>query len=154
LTIIKERIEIDRPPEEVFAVLTDTDRLPHWATVVDETRNCPKPLTEGCSFQQSIRLGGIVKVDIDCRVEKLETPKSVAYAADGPGGASARMTQRVSPSANGSVVEIEIDYELPGGVIGDIVDHLYVERRNEREAQHSLTNLKDMIEGLPGGGTP
>jgi hypothetical protein len=33
--------------------------------------------------------------------------------------------------------------------VGDTVHRwcLYVERRNEREAQHSLENLKDLIEG-------
>jgi carbon monoxide dehydrogenase subunit G len=147
MAVIERSVEIDKPPDEVFAVLTDTDKLPHWATVVEETRNCPKPMTDGCTFQQSIRIAGVLKLDVDCRVEHIEAPKSVTYVADGPGGARARMTQQVAPAGAGSRVEIEIDYDLPGGVLGDLIDRVYVERRNEREAEHSLANLKDLLEG-------
>ncbi len=59
------------------------------------------------------------------------------------------MRQVVVPTDGGSRVELVVDYELPGSFLGEILDRLYVERRNEREAQHSLENLKDLLEGTP-----
>ncbi|HEV2069487.1 MAG TPA: hypothetical protein VGR26_06815, partial [Acidimicrobiales bacterium] len=62
---------------------------------------------------------------------------------------SLTMRQVVVPTDVGSRVELVIDYELPGSFFGEVLDRLYVERRNEREAQHSLENLKDLLEGRP-----
>lgn len=59
------------------------------------------------------------------------------------------MKQTVAPTNGGSRVELELDYELPGAFLGDLVDRAYLERRNEREAEHSLHNLKDLLEGRP-----
>jgi hypothetical protein len=43
-------------------------------------------------------------------------------------------------------VDVELDYELPGGLVDELFDSAYAERRNERELQHSLHNLKELIE--------
>ena len=56
------------------------------------------------------------------------------------------MRQSVEATAAGSRLDLHVDYDLPGGVLGDVADRLYVERRNEREAEHSLQNLKDLVE--------
>lgn len=57
------------------------------------------------------------------------------------------MRQRVVPVGAGSRVELELDYVLPGGFLGEALDRAFVERRNEREAENSLQNLKDLCEG-------
>lgn len=72
MTRIERSIEINRPPEEVFNLMTDLHQHPQWSTTVAEAHDIP----------------------------------------DGP-------------FHNGSNVE----------------------HRNEREADHSLDNLKDMLEG-------
>jgi uncharacterized membrane protein len=56
------------------------------------------------------------------------------------------MKQTVVPTDSGCRVEVELDYELPGGLLGALADRAYLERRNEREAEDSLHNLKDMLE--------
>ncbi len=61
------------------------------------------------------------------------------------------MRQVVVPTSGGSSVQLVVDYELPGSFLGELLDRVYVERRNEREAQHSLENLKDLLEGRPLG---
>ncbi len=61
------------------------------------------------------------------------------------------MRQVVVPTDGGSRVELVVDYELPGSFLGELLDRVYVERRNQREAQHSLENLKDLLEGRPPG---
>jgi uncharacterized membrane protein len=143
---IERQIEIDRTPGEVFEVLTDLDRLPDWATMVLENHNTPeKPLRTGQTFGQTIRIAGR-NLTTEWEVSELEAGRRVAYRATGPAGASLEMHQRIEPRDNGSRVELEIDYDLPGGALGDAVDKLYVERRNEREAAHSLSNLKELLE--------
>ncbi len=149
MTRIERTIEINRKPEDVFDLLTDLHRLPHWATTVVETHDIADgPLRNGMSFRQTVRVAGR-SIECDWKVAELDRPRHVAYEATALGGGQLTMRQTVSAAASGSVVELELDYELPGGFLGQAVDRAFVERRNEREAEHSLHNLKDMLEGRP-----
>lgn len=146
MTRVERQTEIDCSPEEVFDVLTDLDRLPDWATMVLENHDTPeKPLRTGQTFRQTIRIAGR-NLTTEWEVAECDPGRRVAYKATGPGGSRLEMKQRVEPRDEGSRVELEIDYELPGGALGGAVDKIYVERRNEREIEHSLNNLKDLLE--------
>jgi uncharacterized membrane protein len=86
--------------------------------------------------------------NLECEwtVTELERPHRIAYQASAPGGGQLTMQQVVSPAGSGSRVELDLDYELPGSFLGDAIDRMFVERRNEREAEHSLHNLQDLLE--------
>ncbi|MGH2356885.1 MAG: hypothetical protein ACRDGJ_02595 [Candidatus Limnocylindria bacterium] len=45
---------------------------------------------------------------------------------------------------------VELDYELPGGLAGDIADKLFMERAIERRIRHSNENLKALAEAKAG----
>ena len=140
-------IEIERPPAEVFDTLTDLNGLAHWATTVVETRNAPdRPLVAGDTFEQTVRVAG-ASMETDWKVVDVQRPHYVQYECKATPGGWLRMTQRVLESNGGSRVELEIEYELPGGFLGEALNKLYVERRNEREAESTLQNLKDLLEG-------
>jgi uncharacterized membrane protein len=53
----------------------------------------------------------------------------------------------VTEAGDGSRVEIE--YNLPGGVLGEAVGRFYAERRNGRETEHTLEKLNQLLEGEP-----
>jgi uncharacterized membrane protein len=143
---IERSIGIDRPPGEVFALLTDFDRLPEWATIVLETRDVSdSPLRRGCTFKQRLRVLGL-ETESEWRVTELDPPSHVAYDATAPGGGTLRMRQSVAPEGTGSRVELELDYELPGGWLGELLDRAAVEEQNEREAEASLARLKRLLE--------
>ena len=143
---IERSVDLPGPPEEVFALLTDLERLPEWATIVVETRDVSEvPLRPGCTFRQTVRVLGH-DIESEWRVVALEAPRLVSYEASSPTGARLAMTQRVEPSNGGSRVDLELDYELPGGVIGAAIDRLYFERHNEEEAERSLANLRSLLE--------
>ena len=144
MTEIRRSIEIAAPPEAVHRELVDLHRLSRWSTIT-ESHTGPDLLELDQEFEQTIRVGG-VKISTEWRCVELEEPHVVAYVATGPAGARLHMRQTVAPTSDGSRVDLTVDYDLPGGVLGEVVDRLYVERRNEREAEHSLQNLKDLVE--------
>jgi uncharacterized membrane protein len=147
MTRIERSIEIDQPPDAVFDVLIDLDRLPDWATNVVDTGDISEtPIRTGSSFRQTVRIGGRT-LDTEWRVTQLERPRQIAYAATAVGGGTLAMKQMVSAADGGSRVVLELDYEIPGGFLAHIVDRAYIERRNEREVEHSLHNLKELLEG-------
>jgi len=144
---IERSIAIDRAPAEVFDALTDLAGLPDWATIVVETHDLPdRPLRNGATFRQTVRAAGRT-LESEWRVAELEPGRHVAYEATAPGGGQLAMKQTVAPADGGSRVELELDYELPGGLLGELADRAYLERRNAREVEHSLQNLKDLLEG-------
>lgn len=149
MTDINSSIDIDAPPERVFDQLVNWKELTTWSTVTGSHTGPDRCSGAGDEFHQKLKIAGI-EVDSRWRVAEYDRPNVVAYEATGPGGSWMRMRQRVVPSGAGSRVELEVQYDLPGGVLGDAVDKLYVERRNEREAEHSLHNLKELVEGRKG----
>ena len=143
---IERSAHLPHPPGEVFSLLTDLERLPEWATIVVETRDVSEmPLRAGCTFRQTVRVLGH-DIESEWRVVELEAPRLVSYEASSPAGGQLSMTQRVSPSNGGSRVDLEIEYELPGGVIGAVVDRVYFERHNEEQAERSLANLRELLQ--------
>ena len=147
MTRIERAIEIDASPEQVFELLTDLDRLQEWATIAGDTENPPaKPLSQGATWKHKVKVAGM-ELEGDWRVVAIERPQLVEYEATRSGGGWLKMRQEVAPSPQGSRVELQVDYELPLGALGQAVDKLVVERRNEREAEESLQNLKSILEG-------
>ncbi len=146
---IARTIEIARPPEEIFDYITDLDRLTEWATMVKETRGLgDRPIKQGTTFSQTIKAAGSVDIDCDWHVKQLQRPRHVHYEATAPDGGQMQMSQTIMPLDGGrSKVEIDLDYEVPGGVLGQIADKLVFEGQNEKEADTSLENLKRILEG-------
>ena len=145
MTAIRREIEIAATPTAVFALLVDLDRLPDWSTITSQTHDRPSgPLKTGDTFAQTLRVLGRA-MESEWRVTELHAPFRVAYEATGPLGARMKMRQTVQDAHAGSSVAFEVDYELPGGLIGDLADFVAGER-NERELEHSMQNLKDLAE--------
>ncbi|MDP9442555.1 MAG: SRPBCC family protein [Actinomycetota bacterium] len=150
MTQIDRAIDIDAPPEAVFDELVDLHRLDRWSTITVSHEGSTDTLQAGHEFKQSIRIAGI-NLPTEWRCVQYDPPNAVAYEATALGGGRLEMRQVVTLTDAGSRVELTVDYDLPGGFLGDLLDRLYVERRNEREAEHSLQNLKDLVERRPPG---
>lgn len=153
MTTIERTIDIQASPEAVFKELIDLHRLDRWSTITESHEGPTTTLESGDEFKQSVRVAGI-KLPTEWRCIECDPPNVVAYEATAAGGGRLNMRQVVVPVGGASRVELSVDYDLPGGFLGDVLDRLYVERRNEREVEHSLQNLKDLVEsqgtGAPG----
>lgn len=147
MTQITHQIVLDAGPEAVFGLLTDLDRLPEWATIVVDTREVSeRPLRPDCTFRQTIRVLGR-ELDSEWQITELEPGRHIAYEANAPLGGSLAMKQTVVPHGTGSRVQLEIDYELPGGFVGELLDRATLATQNEREVERSLQNLKELLDG-------
>lgn len=145
MTRIERSIAIASPPHEVFDVLCDPKQVPHWATIAESfPQSLEAPFTTGQAFDHAIRLSG-VRLDARWRVVEYDAPRTVEYDVEGMAGGWLKMRQIVTPISGGSNVELEIDYGRGDSLAGSS-DQVYVERRNEREAENSLNNLKHLVE--------
>ncbi len=147
MAYLRRQIELAAPPEAVFALLIDLDRLPDWATIVVDSRDVTdRPITVGCTFRQTLKIAG-QELDTGWRVTQLDPPGLIAYEASSATGGRLLMTQTITPRNAGSTVQVEVDYDLPGGFLGKLLDMAVVEAQNAREAERSLQNLKELVDG-------
>jgi uncharacterized protein YndB with AHSA1/START domain len=145
MTTIERSIHIDASPEDVFTQLETWDGLRRWSTITVDHTGPPSCSQVGERFQQTIRVAGI-DLRTDWEVTDYDPPRRIAYRATGPGDSHTRMRQHVTADGDGSRLDLEVEYELPAGVLGQAVDRLSVQRRNEPEAEHTLDKLKDLLE--------
>jgi carbon monoxide dehydrogenase subunit G len=143
---ITRETEIRASPEVVFGSLIDWSRLSEWSTITVSHNGPDRCSGVGEEFDQQLRIAG-VPLQTHWRVVEFEPHRSLAYEVTALGGGRMTLRQHVAPSGEGSRVEFDVDYDLPGGFLGEALDRVYVERRNEREVEHSLQNLKDLLEG-------
>ncbi len=146
MTKIKRDISIHSRPEDAFEALANWSRLTDWSTVTHSHDGADRCSGVGQEFDQQVRIAG-VPLQTHWRVVEFEPPRSLAYEVTAMAGGRMTLRQQVVPSQDGTRVEIDVDYDLPGGFLGEALDRLYVERRNEREVEHSLQNLKELLEG-------
>ncbi len=142
---IEQSIDIDAPPERVWAVLNDLDRLGEW---VEEHRGFPEgapgELREGVAYTQTVRAAG-QDVDIAWRVVEHDEPRRLAFDGDGPAGSSATLRYVLEPRGDGATrMAYATSFELPGGPLGGIVGRAAAP--GEDDARGTLDRLKALVE--------
>lgn len=147
MTRIERSVEIGRTPDEVFDVLSDASALARWVTVLLETSNAPEhPLRTGDVFDQTIRIMGS-RIESTWEARNVDAPREIRYEATARIEIPVTMVQVVRGSDGGAAVDLEVEYDLPGGLAGEVLDRAFVRRRATRDADRSLRRLKDLLEG-------
>lgn len=142
---VRESIELPAPPQEVFDLLMDLDRLGEWVdahrAIVDEPAG---PLCEGSSFTQRLRLAGI-SFKVGWKVTRLERPRIVEWRGEGPGGSLARVCYSLAGADAGTRFEYVNEFRLPGGRLAQVAGRAVGEDRARREAKGSLQRLRRLL---------
>ena len=150
MTYIERSVHIDERPEEVFRVLTDLKLIPRWAVIAQDTYVRPEGdlSAVGQEFHWTIHIAG-VDLETDWVVTEYEPPRTVAYKVLSAHEGRLEMQQRVLDAGDGgSRVELQVDYDLPYGFLGEALDRALVERRNQGVMERSLRNLRELIEAI------
>jgi uncharacterized protein YndB with AHSA1/START domain len=110
---IEESVEIARPPEDVFAILTDPDRLAEWQTsTVEVRRERSDPLSAGERFQE-VHKGAGRRLESTVEVAEFEPPRAFAIRiVDGPLPVDGRWT--LEPAGAGTRLHFAGTGELRG----------------------------------------
>jgi carbon monoxide dehydrogenase subunit G len=143
---ISSSIHVDAPPERVWEVLANVERAPEWQAGTIEVRDIKGSLDEvGGSYTSILKIAGR-PLEGHWETTRAERPRLIEFKGTAPGGGRATGSQRLEASGHGTDLTFEIDYELPGGFLGQMANKLFVERQLERDANHSLENLKALCE--------
>jgi uncharacterized protein YndB with AHSA1/START domain len=137
-------IEVARPPDEVFAYVTDPSRFGEWQhDVVAVRHEAGRPGQVGSRFVTSRRIGGRERTMTQEVTEASAPRRWAAQAVDGPVRPNATVTVEPLGDGTGSRVTFSLDFEGHG--IGRPLLPL-VRRQAERAAPASYRTLKQLLE--------
>lgn len=142
-------ITIQAPPEAVWALLCDARRYPEWIpdtlailSVSDE------PLAAGSTYRERSRLLGPLSLPSDWRVADFDPPRRQRH--DGRMLGPMSITFEVSPAEGGACFAYNLEYAVPLGPPGRVLDALAVRPRLRRSFQRAAENLRGIVESGAG----
>lgn len=136
---------INKPIEEVFDYFADLHNGPAVIpNLIENTNIIPDKSGRGQKFNWRYNLAG-VDLTGDGVVTKYERPNLVEYKTTG-GGVSTWI-YKFDVDGGGTKVAVEVDYELPEGVLKKIGNPSVVDKLNQHSAEEMLKNLKTILEG-------
>ena len=138
---IKKSIHIDASVERVFAYITDPTNSPEWMVSLTEVRNVTGTGV-GQKWGWEYTMVGIPFQGESTVVESVPNRRHVLTSK---GGIISKFAWDFEAEPTGTQLDLEIDYSIPGKVLGRLAERLVL-RRNERESTLNLQNIKEHVE--------
>lgn len=144
---VRATVEIDAPPEEVFAAAMAPERTPDWVTIVVRVEgHDPGELREGFKMRQRLCLRG-VPFTVEWELTKLDAPHFARWEGKGPARSKAITENRLEPRDGGTHFTYTNEFKTPFGPLGAVAATAVMGGIPEREATASLARLKALVEG-------
>jgi uncharacterized protein YndB with AHSA1/START domain len=142
---VQTSIDIDAPPQRVWDVVTDLERLGEWVSIHrDFPEDPPAEVNKDTSFHQTLAVAG-TPFSVEWTATEVDSPQKLSWKGTGPAGTSARTTYSLAAENGGTRFSYENEFELPGGQVGEAAAGV-VAGQAEREANDSLARLKAIAE--------
>jgi uncharacterized membrane protein len=143
---VRQAVLVDAPVEVCWALGTDPARWPEYLEGAIGVRDTSGTAHEiGYTFTIPYRIAGR-ELEVRWTITRVDRSRSIELTGTTTRGGHALTTQRYEPVPGGTNVEVEVDYELPGGFAGDVADRLFIERAMDRQIRHSNENFKALAE--------
>jgi uncharacterized protein YndB with AHSA1/START domain len=144
---IKTTTEVARPPQEVFAYVTDPTRFGEWQEgVVSGHIEGSEPRSVGDKCLTTRRIGGTERL-VTSEVTHIDPPRGWGVrGVDGPVRATVDVS--VTPLNEGQQSRVTIDLAFTGRGIGKLLVPLVVRRSARKEMPANLERLKQHLEGF------
>lgn len=142
IRIVKEAV-INAPVDIVFEYVANVENNPLWIVSVTEIFDLTPPQPGvGQSYSWTYNLVGI-PFKGNSVVTVYEPGKQLVYET--MGGINSTWTHLFTAENNRTRVTLQVDYIMPLRALNKLAEP-FLRRMNEREAELSLQNLKELIE--------
>ena len=141
--IIKS-VHIKSDPHKVIDYISDVQHHPAFISALKWVDNLSgDPKSNKTSWDWSFVMSG---VELRGKAETVVYEAGKIYSFK-TSGTNSTFIYRVEPEDDGTLLTIEVEYELPESVLSKIADKAVVEHLNEEEANRAAENLKAILEG-------
>jgi uncharacterized membrane protein len=138
---IHKSIEIHAPIKNVFDYIDDPAKDPEWMTSMIEVKDITGTGI-GKRFKWTYKMGGMKFNGESTFKEEIPEKK---ITVESRGGVESTWSFNFESHQDATVLDLDIDYKIPVPVLGNFAERL-LQKRNEREAEMSLLNIKDNLE--------
>jgi uncharacterized membrane protein len=142
---VKRSVVIDAPVEEVFALMTDTERFGDWVFGFTELTEGPSKLTADASFSWKMKGHGLT-LKPRSHIVSFDAPQSYEEEIRIPGILRGTLTKTVIQQKRRAQLSWVLDYRIVGGPLGVAGDWLVAHRVAERAVQRSLDKARQVLE--------
>jgi uncharacterized membrane protein len=144
MALVERDIVINAPMDAIYSFGAVPDNLPQWyvgITAVNADGVWPEV---GGQVGVTYHASGI-DFELTLTVLTHDPPTEFSFQMDGM--VTGTSTWRYTDEGGGTHAFVAFDYDLPGGVLGQMADKLVVEQMNIENGEQSLSNLKAICEG-------
>ena len=138
---LNNSINISAPVEKVFAYVTDPLTTPEWLVGATEVTDVTGSAV-GQHYHWKYNMLGVPLRGESTVSEHVPNERRVT---ESKGGITSTWTFTYAPHEGGTKLDLEIDYTIPVPVLGKLAEKV-VFKRNQREAQMSMENIKERLE--------
>lgn len=147
MSMIKLSFDVDKPLSEVWQFGLDSTRIPEWQFDISAIKGATGPIQGvGYSYTLIYRMWGRA-FDSPVQITRFEPPHTLQTTGRTPIGGVFRSTTHMQPIKLGTHVEWQMEYQLPLGVIGKMLDFLLFRSAFERTVRKYNDNFKAVAEG-------
>jgi carbon monoxide dehydrogenase subunit G len=143
---VTKTIEIEAAPEKVFAFLLDREKMNEASKGFSQYEYTSKgPVGVGTTMHYVTGSGGST-MEFDSEVvEFVRNEKFVSHTI-GASKFKGKASFTLEPTAKGTKMTYNMEYELPYSVLGKLIDKLSVHKKMEEGISNALENGKKAIE--------
>lgn len=139
---LEKSVTINTPVGKVFSYITNPMNQLEYTPGMTEVRDIFGDGV-GQRFRWTYKMMGI---PLKGESEVTEYVANQRYVEKSKGGIDSTWTWTFKPEAEGTLLNLVVEYTIPIPVLGKIGERLVV-RQNEREADVALAYVKDKLEG-------
>ena len=133
---------INAATDAIFAYVSDPMNAPEWLPSMMEVTEVTGS-GKGQHYRWRFKMVG---VPLDGESTVTEHIPNERRVVESKGGATATWTYTFEPSDGGTKFGIDVEYTIPIPVLRKLAERLVL-KRNEREADMAMENIKDKMEG-------
>ena len=142
----EKSIEIKAPPERIWPFFIEPEKIMRWFTLLRKFEYTgDKRSSVGTTFYYEEKSGPrLMKLHFKV-TEYVDNEKLAFIMTSGPLKKDDEVWS-IKTTPSGSIVTLIMDVEMPWGIIGKIMDALFVGRMIGKRLEEMLANLKGLIE--------
>jgi uncharacterized membrane protein len=139
---VERSITINAPVEKVFNYIEDPMNNPEWVPSVMEVTDVSGSGV-GLHHRWTYKMAGVLLKGETTVTEHIPNERILSQSK---GGVTSTWILSFKTQDGGTMMELDIEYTIPIPVLGKIVEKIVL-KRNEREADLAMSNIKEKMEG-------
>ncbi|RMG70080.1 MAG: hypothetical protein D6710_07710 [Nitrospirae bacterium] len=144
MAVITRSVEVNAPLEKVFDFVASPENWTRYVTSLIAVENVSDiPIKAGTTFDWTYRMLGM---DFKGKGKVLEYEKNSRFKMVMEGQFPITETYLFDGDDKKTKLTVQIEYELPGKLLGVLADRVVVEKLNVKEADTVLDKVKTLCE--------